>query len=213
MTQMNNINMPNQPSGALPMNQQMHNGATQNGPSQTPQQHTGSPFPGNIGQSQQQQTPIPRSGPTPQQQMLQAFLQQQHQQQQQNGNQSSPPSSAPGALPGQSRFGQQGPGLEVQDAQHRSNSLSFPPLARDKFLAMLQEWWKRSGITFDPRMLTIGNRQIDTNQLHQLHTEVLQLGGVVNVRLFRSLLHLQILISPFRWNVMACGMSSRLRWV
>ena len=51
-------------------------------------------------------------------------------------------------------------------------------MARERFMIMLQEWWKRNGIIFNQRMITIGNRTID---IHQLHTEVLQLGGAVNV--------------------------------
>ncbi|KAL5525890.1 hypothetical protein ACEPAG_7228 [Sanghuangporus baumii] len=173
MPQMNSINMPSQPTGGLPANQQMHSELSQNGPAQATRQH--SPL---RDHPLRQLTPIPRSGPTLQQpQMLQAFLQQQ-----QSSNQLPPPSSAPGVLPGQGKFGQQASALEIQETQHRPNSLSLPPSARERFINLLQEWWKRSGINFDPLMMTIGNRQIDINQLHQLHTEVLQLGGVVNVQ-------------------------------
>ncbi|KAL5485897.1 hypothetical protein ACEPAI_6940 [Sanghuangporus weigelae] len=142
------------------VNLQIHDDVSQNGTNRVAQQRANSSFHETLGQPQRQQT---GSGPTTQQQqMLQAFLQQQ------SSDQSLPPSLAPA--------------LEAQETQHRPNSLSFPPLARERFMGLLQEWWKRSGINFNPRMITIGNRQIDINQLHQLHTEVLQFGGVVNVQ-------------------------------
>ncbi|KAL5504022.1 hypothetical protein ACEPAH_8095 [Sanghuangporus vaninii] len=75
MPQMNRINTPYQSTGGLPATQQMHGGPSQNGPAQVLRQHTSSPFTfspfdANLGQTQQQQTPIPRSVPALQWQQM-----------------------------------------------------------------------------------------------------------------------------------------------
>ncbi|EJD06618.1 uncharacterized protein FOMMEDRAFT_138512 [Fomitiporia mediterranea MF3/22] len=161
---------PNNAVNALPGNPPLIHGASQSGQGQGPHQQM-QPSLIHQQQHQHQQAPVPRSAPTPQQQqMLQAFLQ--------NNGQASPPSSGSAPPSAQSNLGQPVSTLDGQGGQQRPAAMSFPPFARDKFLGIMREWWRRSGMNPDPRLLAIGNRQID---LHQLHTEVLQYGGVVNV--------------------------------
>lgn len=156
-----------------------------------PQQHVRSPSRSNLGQSQQKQ-PVD-SYP------------------QQNEDRSDS-SSLASVYPLQREHAPQIAALDMQDIPCGLDAVNVPPLNHNRFLALLQEWWGRSGITFDPGTLTIGNRQIDIDQLHQLHVAVLQLGGAVNVRSLDPLLHLKMLITSFRCNIIACGMLSPPIW-
>ncbi|THH10432.1 hypothetical protein EW145_g1335 [Phellinidium pouzarii] len=82
-----------------------------------------------------------------------------------------------GISPGQANLDQtfQPESPEGQDYQ----SMSFPSLTRQRFLAMLGEWWDRNGTRPDPATLILGNRRID---LYELHVEMLHIGGATVVK-------------------------------
>ena len=165
MSRMSIINLLNEPPSELSTNRQVPEGTSQIGSFHLLQQRINSPSRANLGQFLQKQTLETSS--------------------QQDGDRSTLSS---GAVQGECD-----PEVATRETPDRHDDLIFTPLDRDRFSAILQKWWKKVGITFDPS-LSIGNVQVDVNQLYQLHCEVLRLGGFVKVRFLRLPLQFQGLI-------------------
>ncbi|TDL25528.1 hypothetical protein BD410DRAFT_784531, partial [Rickenella mellea] len=121
------------------------------------QQVHGMPAPGQIPQG------LP-SGPT-QQQMLQAMMNQRQ-------NQSLHPSQMPAGPSGLQQ--QQLQQMAQAGRMNFSNPTAPPMMDSKRFFNNLKVWLQRSGTPVDARLLTVDNRSID---LHQLHREVMLLGG------------------------------------
>ena len=159
-----------QMSSGLP--QQMSNMGSQN-------QHQDSSVPSSqfhpsLVQSQQQ-PPVPRSGPTPQQ-MAHLI--------------GRPPLGSPQPSPNMqpmppSRPASHQPGIMPQQLAQRppdtpgpsglQNGLSFaPPIDANVFQRFLQQFIATNNIPVDQQILTILDRRVD---LHQLHVEVIRRGG------------------------------------
>lgn len=128
-----------------------------------------SPFHPSVGQ-RQQTTPVPRLGPTPQQQQqaMEALLRQNH------------PSPQRGPTPAASV--QNRPPQSMQPFDHadgqRVGMGSLPSLDRAKFEEIIKQWWQQNNINVEERMLAVGDRRID---LYDLYVEVTRLGGAVAV--------------------------------
>jgi hypothetical protein len=156
------------------MSQQMPNMGAQN-------QHQegaipSSPFHPSLVQSQQQ-PPIPRSGPTPQQQsQIPAHLMQ-----------GRPPLSSP--QPGSSvqvmppsRPASLQPGMMPTQMVPRpppdaagQSALPYPPITEPNvFQRCMQQYMQGNPMTIDQQMLAIGDKRVD---IHRLHIEVVGRGG------------------------------------
>lgn len=138
-----------------------------------PHQLSTSPFPHPSLVQRQQATPVPRMGPTPQQQQQQqaveALMRQNH---------PSPQRGPTPAAPGQNRPPQQMQSFDHAADGQRSGMGTLPSLDRAKFEDIIKQWWIRGGINVDERMLAVGDRRID---LYDLYVEVNNLGGAAAV--------------------------------
>lgn len=155
----------------------MANGTPQQMPNMTPQNQNqeshapSSPFHPSLVQSQQQQ-PIPRSGPTPQQQQMAHLMgRPSHGSPHPSPSMQPRPPSRPPSLQ---------PGIPSQQALQRApdatqNGLPFPPIMDAAlFRRLLQQFLSSNNIPIEQAMLVVGEAHID---LHKLHVEVIRRGG------------------------------------